>query len=137
MEDQWQDVILWGTGKLVAVSSLLSIIGTPLTRRRVVLLPTALFLLSTVPAHAWYGYWRPHVFIAPRMVVPVVPFWAPYAYPPALVAPAPVYVPRSPPIIAQPSAPTSYWYYCDNPQGYYPYIQQCPGGWKQVVPTPQ
>jgi len=28
-----------------------------------------------------------------------------------------------------------YWYYCQNPQGYYPYIQECPGGWMRVVPN--
>jgi len=28
-----------------------------------------------------------------------------------------------------------YWYYCQNPQGYYPYIKSCPGGWMTVVPN--
>ncbi len=28
----------------------------------------------------------------------------------------------------------NYWYYCQNPQGYYPQVQQCPGGWMTVVP---
>jgi hypothetical protein len=28
----------------------------------------------------------------------------------------------------------SYWYYCQNPQGYYPQVQQCPGGWMTVIP---
>ncbi len=27
-----------------------------------------------------------------------------------------------------------YWYYCQNPQGYYPYVKSCPGGWIQMVP---
>ena len=27
-----------------------------------------------------------------------------------------------------------YWYYCQDPQGYYPYIRNCPGGWLTVVP---
>ena len=30
---------------------------------------------------------------------------------------------------------SSYWYYCQNPQGYYPYIRSCPGGWLTVVPN--
>jgi hypothetical protein len=30
----------------------------------------------------------------------------------------------------------SYWYYCPNPQGYYPYIQKCPKGWLKVIPSP-
>jgi hypothetical protein len=28
----------------------------------------------------------------------------------------------------------SYWYYCQDPQGYYPYVKSCPGGWMKVVP---
>ena len=27
-----------------------------------------------------------------------------------------------------------YWYYCTDPQGYYPYIKSCPGGWVTVIP---
>lgn len=33
-------------------------------------------------------------------------------------------------------APSQYWAYCQNPEGYYPYVQECPGGWVPVVPTP-
>ena len=29
-----------------------------------------------------------------------------------------------------------YWYYCPNPQGYYPYVKKCPTGWMKVVPSP-
>ena len=29
-----------------------------------------------------------------------------------------------------------YWYFCKEPQGYYPYVKQCPSGWMKVVPTP-
>ena len=28
------------------------------------------------------------------------------------------------------------WYYCQDPPGYYPYVQDCPGGWTTVAPTP-
>jgi hypothetical protein len=37
-----------------------------------------------------------------------------------------------------PSQPvgTGYWYYCQNPQGYYPYVKECPNGWMKVVPSP-
>ena len=28
------------------------------------------------------------------------------------------------------------WYYCNNPAGYYPYIQSCRGPWEPVQPTP-
>ena len=29
---------------------------------------------------------------------------------------------------------SGYWYFCNNPQGYYPNVAQCPGGWQQVMP---
>ena len=63
------------------------------------------------------------------------PWWsAPYY--PNYVSP-PVVVEQQPPIYVQPEQPQeSYWYYCQNPQGYYPYVQNCPGGWMKVVPQP-
>jgi hypothetical protein len=30
----------------------------------------------------------------------------------------------------------AYWYYCQNPPGYYPYVQHCNGPWQPVPPTP-
>jgi hypothetical protein len=33
-----------------------------------------------------------------------------------------------------PQNPANYWYYCADPAGYYPYVQNCPKGWMQVVP---
>jgi len=61
-----------------------------------------------------------------------------YAYSPTIVevpvAP-PVYIQQSPaPVVQQ--APSNYWYYCQNPNGYYPYVRECPNGWQQVAPTP-
>jgi hypothetical protein len=31
---------------------------------------------------------------------------------------------------------SAYWYYCADSKGYYPYVQQCPGGWLPVLPAP-
>ena len=28
-----------------------------------------------------------------------------------------------------------YWAYCRSPQGYYPYVSECPAGWLPVTPT--
>jgi len=28
--------------------------------------------------------------------------------------------------------PAQFWYFCDESQRYYPYVETCPGGWKQV-----
>ncbi|HEY8094862.1 MAG TPA: hypothetical protein VIE65_02055 [Methylobacter sp.] len=66
------------------------------------------------------------------------PYYSPYyAYPPAVVAvPAapPVYIQQAPPVVQQ--NPSGYWYYCNDPEGYYPYIKECPQGWQQVEPIP-
>jgi hypothetical protein len=81
----------------------------------------------------WWGwgasdYWGPY------------PYYYPYYYPPypAYYAPPAGYAPP-PQVSAAPqamgAAPPQYWYYCDNPQGYYPYVQNCGASWKQVAAT--
>lgn len=83
--------------------------------------------LASTPAEArvWVGFGVgvPYPYYYP---------YAPYYYPPPVVyAPPPVYA-------APPAAPTALapapqsWYYCNNPQGYYPNVQSCPGGWQEV-----
>lgn len=59
-----------------------------------------------------------------------------YNYPPTVVVPVtpPVYIQREQPRPVQPQ--TSYWHYCQNPEGYYPYVKSCPDGWLQVAPQP-
>ncbi len=76
-------------------------------------------------AYGAYGFGNPFFYPPPY-----------YAYPPVVVAPAapPVYVEQRNAAPAQPQ--TNYWYYCRNPDGYYPYIKECPNGWLQVVPQP-
>lgn len=64
--------------------------------------------------------------------------YAPYYYPPAVVtvpATPPVYIERDEDAGPAPRASAS-WYYCTDPQGYYPYVEQCPGGWQAVAPHP-
>jgi hypothetical protein len=99
-----------------------------------------LLVLSVLPAQAWRGYGRHRglsIAIIPQVVVPVIPSWRPYVYPPVVVAPTPpAYVQPAPQVYVQPPPPQTYWYYCDDPPGYYPYVQQCPGGWRQVNPSP-
>lgn len=75
-----------------------------------------------------YGYGYPYYYNPPV-----------YAYPPTVIVPAtpPVYIQRQEVQPTQPVRPqTNYWYYCRNPDGYYPYIRNCPGGWLQVAPQP-
>jgi hypothetical protein len=62
---------------------------------------------------AWYFY-----------PVPVYPYPDPYS-PPMVAAPAP------PPSL---QSPPQYWYYCPSAKGYYPYVAECPEGWRPVVP---
>ena len=33
-------------------------------------------------------------------------------------------------------APSSDWFYCRNPQGYYPYVRNCAEGWQRVPAQP-
>jgi hypothetical protein len=87
--------------------------------------------------HKGHGHGGSRVFISPRLVVPFGPYWRPYweayPYPPVVIAPSPrVYAQPLPPA----QLPPVYWYYCDAAQAYYPYIQQCPGGWRPVAPMP-
>src|SRR5215471_15432400 len=79
--------------------------------------------------HHGFGHGGPGVF-GPGLGVSIWPYWdpywAPYAAPPVVVAPPQVYV--------QPASPL--WYACANPQGYYPYVPHCPGGWHPIAPVP-
>ncbi len=56
----------------------------------------------------------------------------PYAYYPPPVYQAPVVMPQAPATAAQ----SSFWYYCANPKGYYPYVQSCQGAWQPVPAVP-
>jgi len=81
----------------------------------------------------WYFYDRP-VYPYP-LVVGEVTYLEPVP-----VAPPPVVVvepaPPPPPPPPQPvQAAPQYWYWCDNPQGYYPYVQACSVEFRQV-PVP-
>jgi len=66
------------------------------------------------------------------------PYYYPYYYPPypAYYPPPPEPLPQAP-VQAAGAPPQQFWYYCDNPQGYYPYVANCNSAWRQVTPTPQ
>ena len=65
------------------------------------------------------------------------PFWFPSPYPIYSYAPPLVIQPEPELSVQQPSSPAAptYWYYCVDAKAYYPYTQQCPGGWLKVVPN--
>jgi hypothetical protein len=60
-----------------------------------------------------------------------------------IVTPAPVYVRQNEVVVARPSQSAqiqpelstngSDWYYCHNPDGFYPSIKACPSGWQRVA----
>ncbi len=62
-----------------------------------------------------------------------------YGYPPVVAAPSapPIYIQQEV-VQVQPQAQgDNYWHYCRKPDGYYPYVKNCPGGWIQVAPEPR
>ena len=78
-----------------------------------------------------YSYWDPFYS----------PFYNPYYYPYYDSYYGPRRYPRRgtvvrPIVYVQKSEPGRpyYWYYCKKPDGFYPYVRECPGGWTQVVP---
>lgn len=93
--------------------------------------------------HAPYGY-APYGYASYG--------YAPYGYPlqgyygattTVIATPAtqPVYIEQSSATnnaSGNSSGPASdgYWYYCSNPDGYYPYVKQCANGWQRVPPQP-
>ena len=74
-----------------------------------------------------WGLWDPFFY-------PYYPYYSyPYPYQPPVVIqqePQEYILPEQQP------EETSYWYYCRNPKGYYPYVKTCPGGWLRVAPAP-
>ena len=93
-------------------------------------------------AGQWYFYTQP-VYPYPLVVSGI-------GYPePVVVAPAPVVIAPAPvvtvpaPVVVQPALkadpPPKFWYYCDNPKGYFPQVQNCATQFRQVgePPAPQ
>ncbi|HCE09200.1 MAG TPA: hypothetical protein DEQ40_11480 [Oxalobacteraceae bacterium] len=109
----------------------------------------ALMLLSASVAaqNAWAdrGHFHHHGHAHVGVVIGAPlgwPWWYepsyPYYYPyqPIIVDPGPTeYIERGQPRAADSDA-SNYWYYCQKPDGYYPYVKECPGGWERVTPQP-
>ena len=84
----------------------------------------------------YWGWPSPYYAPSPRYPRHYYPYPPYYDYPPviAIPSPPPVYVERDDD--AAPDGDRAYWYYCYRPEGYYPYVKECPGGWDRVAPTP-
>jgi hypothetical protein len=81
------------------------------------------------------GFYGPG-FLWPRPWGPYLQYGYGYGPAPYAYAPPPVVVQQPPQVYMQQDAreDSPYWYYCQNPQGYYPYVSRCASGWMQVVP---
>ena len=114
--------------------------------RRVLLAGAAVAIAALAMAGsadaAWRGgFYGPRFYVGPSFGFGVyAPLWVP---PPVYYAPPPVVVqqgyPAAPPpaVAAEPGpANPGSWYYCNNPQGYYPYIRQCSSQWMTVPANP-
>ena len=73
------------------------------------------------PVYWGPGYWGPAYYYPP-----------PYYPPPEYPASPPVYIERD----DGPASAQGFWYYCEQSRGYYPYVKECPAGWKRVPPAP-
>lgn len=96
----------------------------------------------------WNGYWGISVGVPggwgawPYPYAYGIGYPYPYAYgayPVQRVIESRVYVPEAAPqvyVSREPAAPATpnYWFYCEDPAGYHPYVQQCNRTWLLVVP---
>ena len=99
---------------------------------RILLAVMVVLMVNALPADAarGHGHGGGHVgvgvFVGPG-------WWGPYPYYPYY--PPRVIVEQPPEIYVQPpQSEQRYWYYCPEPQGYYPQVKRCPKGWMKVVP---
>ena len=84
--------------------------------------------------YGWgWGYGAPFPYAYPYVAS------YPFAYAPVVINSAPVaqtYIQQEPvaEAVVQAAPTTNYWYYCTQPAGYFPYVQNCNQPWMQVVP---
>ncbi|HTT07174.1 MAG TPA: hypothetical protein VMH34_00045 [Gammaproteobacteria bacterium] len=95
--------------------------------------------------HVWHGghlgWWWVVGSLWYPYVQPIYPYPDPYIPSTVIVQQPPTYVQQQP---APPPAPAAapaqpqaqYWYYCEQSKGYYPYVRDCPAGWKSVPAEP-
>ncbi len=77
-----------------------------------------------MPARAQEYYYYPPPYYAPPP--------PPYAYPPPYYPPPPVIIRQAPPPRPAGAPPPQFWYWCDDPKGYYPGVPTCNQAWREV-----
>ena len=98
--------------------------------------PTVVLGPEPNPPHYWYYCGNPQGYY-PYVAECAVP-WQRMAAgavvppPPAPPPPVPPAPPAPPTASAPPPVAPQYWYYCENPAGYYPSIPQCSVPWRRV-----
>ena len=83
-------------------------------------------------SYGWGGFG-----VYPRVFIGGSYGWGnPYPYYSYPYYPRPVVIERSEPqvYVQQPQPELQYWYYCENPKGYYPSVKTCRNEWLKVVP---
>ncbi len=97
---------------------------------------------TSLPSYAWHrhgGFYGGVWIDGPRWEDPFPPYPFPYPDRYYYYTPPPIIIRQQQPenyIQKEPAQEPTYWYYCPSPQGYYPYIKECPTGWMKVIPTP-
>jgi len=79
------------------------------------------------------GYGIPYTYAYPY------PIGYPFAFAPLVINTTPItqtYIQQEPIADAaiQPAPAVNYWYYCTQPAGYFPYVQNCSQPWMKVIP---
>ncbi len=97
---------------------------------RIILTMSVLLMAACLPAHAHGWHMGGGMYVGPG-------WWgSPYQYyyqPPVVIEQQPdTYTYQAP----QEDEEPTYWYLCKDPEGYYPYVKECPNGWLKVVPPP-
>jgi hypothetical protein len=83
--------------------------------------------------HGWYGSRFGWWWVVPSAgyyyySAPIYPY-PNYYEPPRVIV-------QQQPVPATGVPPQQYWYHCDDPEGYYPYVSECRHDWRQVPATP-
>ena len=102
----------------------------------VILVVLAIIAASALPAQAYHWRYRHPVWGWGWWSHAEGPLYPPTVYVPppvVVITPQPqpqIYIQQQP----EQTPPQFVWYWCIDPQGFYPYIPQCKSAWMKVIP---